>query len=142
MAASDFLNKHQSGKYVMIHRGLRGLHHSDVDFSKPLGIHWSDNEHEHVAHTFASDSLGGDSDYPEEQKGTVLHAIVHQRHILDYEKDADEWEQWASSGDRIAPGEGEVPLRPDTPVYVIGATDHFHDRDEVLHKLKPKHGWL
>ena len=142
MAARDHLNKHQSGKYVLIHRGLAGVHHSDVDMSRPLGTHWADDEHEVIAHQFATDRLTGGSEYPEERKGTVLHAIVHKRHILDYEKDADDWEAWANSDDRIAHGEGEVPLLPDTPVYVLGATDHHHDKDEVLHKLKSRMGRL
>jgi hypothetical protein len=139
MAAKDHLNVNQSGRFLIVHRGLAGVHHNELDMKKRLGTHWS--EKEHVAHQFATERLESDPEYPEEEKGTVLHAFVHKRHILDPEKDVDDWNDWANSDDRYVEHEGEVPLRPNTPVHIFGATDQYYDK-EVPHTFKRRIGRL
>lgn len=139
MAASDHLNINQSGRFVAIYRGLAGVHHNEVDMDR-LGTHWS--EKEHVAHQFAGERLETNPEYPEEEKGTVLHGLVHKRHIIDPDTHPDDFDRWAYSDDRAIDYEGEVPLRPNTPVHIVGATDLHFDKDDVSYTFKRKTGRL
>ena len=121
MAASDNLNPNQSGRYVRVHRGFAGVKHNEVDTGR-LGVHWAQDDNSYVARSFATQAMyTGEQYYPEQQKGTVLTGYVHKRHLL--EPGSEEHEKWANMGEGAIESERETPLRPGTPVHLVGAED-------------------
>ena len=116
MAAHEHLNTFQAGKYVRLHRGFAGVHHDEVDTSE-LGVHWVADDDAGWADHFARSN--------DDEEGTVITGLVHKRHIM--EPGSEEHEEWSNVGEGSYEAENEVPLRPGTPVHIIGATDFYSD---------------
>lgn len=133
MPAHEHLNKDQSGRYVRLHRGFAGMHHDEVD-TEALGHHWVGDSSAQQADRFATNyhEDGGEMD---DRKGTVLTGLVHKRHIM--EPGSEEHDHWANHGEGSVESENEVPLRPGTPVHIIGATD-FSDSGDNDHEFTPR----
>ena len=138
MPAHEHLNNYQSGKYVRLHRGFAGVHHDEVN-TEALGVHWVADANAQQADRFATDQIGkgwGEHIYPENVKGTVLTGLVHKRHIMD--PLSEEHEKWSNIGEGAVESENEVPLRPGTPVHIIGATDFSNVDGDNDHEFTPR----
>jgi hypothetical protein len=128
MAAHEHINKDQSGKYVRLHRGFGGVQHNEVDTSN-LGVHWVGDDDAGWADHFAG--------LNDDVVGTVLTGLVHKRHIM--EPGSEEHEEWSNTGEGSYEAENEVPLRPGTPVHIIGAYDTNYNSNVVKeHKFTPR----
>ena len=130
MPAYEHLNSFQSGRYIRVHRGFAGVHHDEVDTSN-LGVHWVADDHAGQADIFATSQIGlgdGEETYSENVRGTVLTGLVHKRHIMD--RNSAEHEEWSNYGEGAVESENETPLRPGTPVHIIGATDFNVDAND------------
>lgn len=116
-------------RFVQVSRGLAGVRPEEVD-TRNLGSHWSTEPE--VAWNFAlsrdSDGYANEWDDSEEPShGTVVHGMVHRRHII--QPGTPEFEDWAGGEGVFGPSgpEREQTVRPGAPVHVRSM---YWDTDE------------
>lgn len=111
--------------FVAVSRGLAQVRPDQVD-TRQLGPHWTTEPE--VAWNFAlSRDFDGtvnwaaydDSD-DEPLHGTVVHGLVHKRHII--KSGTEEFDDWAGGEGVFGPNgpEREQTVRPGAPVWVQG----------------------
>lgn len=130
---SNLSNQQFGEDFVLVHRGVRDVHHPDViGAERGLGTHWSSREE--VARGFAEPGSryphfsNVQEDDPEELKSTVLSAYVHKNDVMSQ----DEVQDWNKTKNPLfhyihtekdGNHEQEVSVRPGAPVHVVKATD-------------------
>lgn len=112
-------------RFVRLYRGLNEVEPNDVNHQM-LGIHWTEHPDSAINFALNNDMYGyAHESYEEpgeeehEDKGTVLEALVHKRHLVNPE--TEEWHNLADTEAIQGPEsmERETTVRPGAPVYVV-----------------------
>ncbi|NBZ96815.1 MAG: hypothetical protein EBR40_10390 [Proteobacteria bacterium] len=105
--------------FVEVSRGLAQVRPDEVD-TRQLGPHWTTEPE--VAWNFAMsrdfDGSAWESDDNAPLHGTLVHGLVHKRHII--QPGTDEFEDWSGGEGVFGPNgpEREQTVRPGAPVWI------------------------
>lgn len=127
----------QSDQFVTVWRGLaHSSRRPKINYNE-LGVHWAGEQHNHYAPIFAERHFdtAWDEDDP---SGTIIKARVHKSGIP-YDND-EEWEQLTNVGDGAYEPENEIPVRPATPVHIVGLRRSYPEKDRTFTFKNPRVG--